>query len=211
MKTLARLIQEAGIKKQYFLYGRSDTIARNPELLKMWKDIGLIRIFVGLEFFRDEDLKYIKKRSTIDDNEQAIRILQNLDIEIYPSFIVRPEFTRQDFAAFVRYCRTLRLSFISFAVLTPLPGTDLYEEVKSQLITRNYDYFDFIHTVLPTALPLKDFYREYARLYQKAIPFRKSLSYLRKFPWKEIPEIFVKTFQWQNRLKTIHLDYSDGI
>ncbi|NIR17608.1 MAG: radical SAM protein, partial [Desulfobacterales bacterium] len=95
MKTLAKLIKDAGIKKQYFLYGRSDTIARNPELLEMWGDIGLKRIFVGLEFFRDEDLKYIRKRSTIGDNEKAVEVLQDLDIEIYASFIVRPEFDKE--------------------------------------------------------------------------------------------------------------------
>ncbi len=48
MKALARLIEQAGIDKKYFLYGRSDTIAKNGDLLKMWKDIGLSRVFVGL-------------------------------------------------------------------------------------------------------------------------------------------------------------------
>jgi len=35
-------------------------------------------------------------------------------------------------------------------------GTDLYEEVKGNLITTDYDLFDFIHTQLPTKLPLKN-------------------------------------------------------
>jgi len=209
MKTLAKLIKDAGIKKQYFLYGRSDTIARNPELLEMWGDIGLKRIFVGLEFFRDEDLKYIRKRSTIGDNEKAVEVLQDLDIEIYASFIVRPEFDKEDFAAFRQYCRKLRLSFASFAVLTPLPGTDLYEEVKNQLTTHNYDYFDFIHTVLPTKMPLKDFYEEYYQLYRKAIPLTKGVSFLRKFPMKEIPPTLVKSYRVLNRLRNAYLDYGD--
>ena len=36
METQAHRIREAGIEKQYFLYGRSDTIARNPGLLELW-------------------------------------------------------------------------------------------------------------------------------------------------------------------------------
>jgi len=209
MKALAKLIKDAGIKKQYFLYGRSDTIARNPELLRIWRDVGLERVFVGLEFFRDEDLKYIRKRSTIDDNEKAVKVLQDLDIEIYASFILRPEFDKNDFAAFRQYCRKLRLSFATFAVLTPLPGTDLYEELKDQLITCNYDYFDFIHTLFPTRMPLKDFYEEYYQLYRKAIPFTKGVSLLRKFPLKEIPPILVKSYRVHNRLRKAYLDYSD--
>jgi len=210
MKTLATLIKNAGIKNQYFLYGRSDTIARNPELLKMWRDIGLERVFVGLEFFTDEDLKYIRKGSSTSDNEKAVRILQDLDIDIYASFIVRPEFNKKDFIGFRRYCRRLGLTFPSFAVLTPLPGTDFYEEVKAQLITHNYDYFDFIHTLLPTVLPLKEFYREYYNLYKKAVPFRKQfLLILKKFPLREIPSLKKKSKRILNQLKNAYKDYRE--
>ena len=211
MKTLATLIRDAGLRKRYFLYGRSDTISRNPELLEMWRDVGLERVFVGLEFFRDEDLAYVRKGSTASDNEKAVKILQDLDIEIYASFIVRPEFTRSDFAAFGQYCRNLRLSYATFAVLTPLPGTDFYDEVRDQLITHNYDYFDFIHTLLPTTLPLEDFYEEYSRLYTRAIPFTRSLTMLKRFPLKEIPPIVSIYHRFLKRLRTVHLDYeSDG-
>jgi radical SAM superfamily enzyme YgiQ (UPF0313 family) len=111
MMTLARLIGEAGIQKRYFLYGRSDTIARNPELLEAWRKIGLTRVFVGLEFFRDEDLAYVDKRSTISDNEKAVAILRDLDIDIYASLMLRPEFDRRDFRALRRYCRSLGLDY----------------------------------------------------------------------------------------------------
>ncbi|NIO03262.1 MAG: radical SAM protein [Proteobacteria bacterium] len=210
MKALAKLIKDAGIRKRYFLYGRSDTIARNPELLEMWRDIGLERVFVGLEFFRDEDLEYVGKGSTASDNEKAVRILQDLDIDIYASFIVRPEFDRGDFAAFGQYCRRLGLNFATFAVLTPLPGTDLFEKMKAQLITHNYDYFDFIHTLLPTTLPLKEFYKEYYQLLRKANPLTKGLSLLRKFPLREIPQALVRSHRVFKRVRTAYLDYGDG-
>ncbi len=53
----------------------------------------------------------------------------------------------------------------SYTVLTPLPGTVLYEEMKDKLITSEYRLFDFLHAVIPTRLPLKEFYRELARLW----------------------------------------------
>lgn len=209
MLLLAKLIKEAGIAKRYFIYGRSDTIARNPELLERWRSIGLERVFVGLEFFRDEDLTYIRKGSTATDNEKAVRILQALDIDIYASFIVRPDSTRSDFASYTQYCRHLGLNYASFAVLTPLPGTDLYTEVKDQLITRNYDLFDFIHTLLPTSLPIKEFYQEYRHLYMKAIPVLKQLSWLRKIQMEEIPGTIAKGRKFYNRLTTVRKDYDE--
>jgi radical SAM superfamily enzyme YgiQ (UPF0313 family) len=207
MKRLAQLIGEAGIRKRFFLYGRSDTITRHPELLSMWKEVGLERVFVGFEFFRDEDLEFVRKGSTTDDNRRAAKILHDLGIEIYASFIIRPEFGREDFEACRRYSRELELSFASFAVLTPLPGTDLYDEVKDRMIVRDYEYYDFIHTLLPTTLPLKEFYRQYYRLYTKAIPFSKAISFLRKFPAREFFPSMVKAFRWYGRLKNAYRDY----
>ncbi|HEY9245784.1 MAG TPA: radical SAM protein [Candidatus Methanoperedens sp.] len=207
MKILAELIKKAGIMKNYYLYGRSDTIVKNPELIKIWKDIGLERIFVGLEFFRDEDLKYINKGSTVENNREAIRILQSNDIEIYASFIIRPDFAEEDFKEFKEYCRGLKLSFPSFAVLTPLPGTDFYEEVKSNLITTDYDLFDFIHTVLPTKLPLKEFFNNLNSLYFEAKSPAKSISYTLKYPIREIPSLIYLTMKVSKQLKNAYKDY----
>jgi len=207
MAELARLIKESGIKKRYYLYGRSDTIARNPGLLADWKEIGLEKVFIGLEFFKAEDLKFIRKSSTLDDNREAIRILHDLGIEEHASLIVRPEFTREDFRAFRQYCRDLGVRYAGCAVLTPLPGTDLYEDVKDRLLTHNYDYFDLIHTVLPTTLPLKEFYKEYFLLMWKAVTFGKRIAFLRKHECNEIPKVLLNAYKILGRLKKAYLDY----
>lgn len=208
MKDLARRIREAGIKKKYFLYGRSDTIARNPELLEMWRDVGLEQVLIGLEFFRDEDLEYANKGSTIAENEKAVKLLHDLGVEVYASLILRPEFDRSDFAAYRQYTRSLGLHFASFAVLTPLPGTDFYEEVKDRMITDNYDYVDFVHTLLPTKLPLKEFYQEYFDLSRKAVALSKRIAYLRRYPWRDIPSLLLKAHRYQKRLKRLYRDYA---
>jgi radical SAM superfamily enzyme YgiQ (UPF0313 family) len=207
METLADMIKAAGIRKRYFLYGRSDTIARNPGLLQQWKEIGLTRVFVGLEFFRDEDLEYVGKGSKLSDNEKAIRILRDLEVDIYASLILRPEYERQQFKELRRYCRALRLDYPTFAVLTPLPGTDLYEEVKHDLITDNYDYFDFIHTLLPTTLSLKEFYKHYAWLINTVLPAGKKISFLHRFPVRELGSILARSIRVQKRVRNAWKDY----
>lgn len=207
MSRLAELIERSGIQKKYFCYARSDTIARNPNLFEQWRDIGLERVFVGLEFSSDDDLSYIHKRSSREDNDLAVQILHDLNIEVYASFILRPEFTKADFRSLQEYCRALDLMFPSFAVLTPLPGTDLYQEVKEQMIIDNYDFFDFIHTLLPTKLPVKDFYQEYYDLYIRGKSPKNHLKYLMKFPLGEIPGLYIRGLHFYRRLKNTYLDY----
>jgi radical SAM superfamily enzyme YgiQ (UPF0313 family) len=209
MREMATRIREAGLRKRFFLYGRSDTIARNPDLLALWREVGLERVFVGLEFFRDQDLQDIRKGSTAQDNKRAVQILHDLGIDLYASFILRQEFTRADFAAFRQYCLDLEVDFATFATLTPLPGTDLYAEVHDRMLTHNYDYFDFIHTLLPTALPLKDFYEEYYQLLQKAIPFGKRFDLLRKIRARDVPDLLWRTYRVYGQLRRAYRDYED--
>jgi radical SAM superfamily enzyme YgiQ (UPF0313 family) len=139
MKALASLIKKAGIKKHYFLYGRSDTIAKHPDLIESWKEVGLERVFVGLESFRDDDLNQIRKGPTVKHHIEAIRILKSLGIDIFPTFMVNPDFSKSDFIELRNFCLDLDFNFIGFSVLTPLPGTDFFEEVKNKLIIDNYD------------------------------------------------------------------------
>lgn len=210
MKKLAQMIKDSGIKKKYFLYGRSDTIANNPDLISDWKEIGLERIFVGMEFFRDCDLKYINKRSTIDNNLKAVKVIQSLDISAYASFIIRPEFSKKEFDEYRKYIRELNLDYLGLAVLTPLPGTDYYEEVKEKLLTKNYDYYDLIHTLLPTKLPVKEFYKQYVKLLNKSIAPKKRFALLKKYSLKELITGVKIWMKWMNRIKTLYKDYDSN-
>jgi radical SAM superfamily enzyme YgiQ (UPF0313 family) len=195
------------VRKRYFLYGRTDTIARNRDLLALWRDIGLERIFVGLESFRAVDLKDIRKGSTLADNEAAVRILHDLEIEIYGSFIVRPDFGLDDFSGLARYSRDLELGFPSFAILTPLPGTDFYDEVREQMVTHDYDLFDFLHALLPTELPLEEFYREMYRLNMRAMSMKSRLALARKIPLGDLPRFLMASQRYLNRQRKAHLDH----
>jgi len=207
MGTLADLIQESGIRKRFFLYGRSDTIAHHPDLLEKWKKVGLERVFVGLEFMRDADLKTVRKGSTVENNERAVQILKGLDIDIWPMFMIRPEFDRKDFTDLRKYCLGLNLDFIGFSVLTPLPGTDLYNDVKDKLINSSYDYFDFFHTLLPTKLPLNDFYRELASLFRRSRSLKNQIRLMRKYRLRELPSLFRAYGELMKRLKTLAQDH----
>ena len=165
-------------------------------------------MFVGLESFRDEDLRLIDKGSTSSDNDRAVRVLQSLGLDIYASFIVRPDFTREDFASLQNYCRKLDLQFATFAVLTPLPGTDLWEKTRGQFLTEDTDYCDFIHTILPTRLPIEEFYEQLHMLYRSAVSMRNGLKFMRRYRWRE----WWRFVQWarlaHRRLSAVHLDYA---
>jgi len=175
---MVQLIRERGIKKRFMMYARTDLIVGHPDLMAALKEIGLEYLLVGIESFRDEDLKKLNKKVAAETNIEALRILRKLGISVSPHLIVDPDFSKDDFRQLYKYVLEMELFRPVYTVLTPLPGTTLYEENYGRLAIRDYDFFDFTHSVLPTRLSRKDFYRQYASLYSKSYSFR------RYFRWK---------------------------
>lgn len=169
MNTLADLIREQNIHKRFFLYARVDTIVDHPDLFAKWAEIGLAQVFVGMEEFTDERLETMGKGITIRQQEEAVRILDRLGIMMEASYIVDPSYTHDDFNALLKHVRKMGHKYLIFTVMTPLPGTRLYDLWEDRLITRKPELFDLLHAVVPTTLPLEEFYKEFANLYRKAL------------------------------------------
>ena len=173
MWKLSELLKKHNIKKKLQMYARADTIVKHPDLFLELKTSGLQFLTVGLESFQDDDLDYFNKKTSVNVNDQAIRILKDLDIHILSHFIIRPDYDKADFKKLYNYVVLNNLYRPAFPVLTPLPGTELYKETKSLFQIRNFDFFDFAHSILPTKLEADDFYQQLASLYQKSYSIRR--------------------------------------
>jgi radical SAM superfamily enzyme YgiQ (UPF0313 family) len=171
-RELAEALKASGIKKHYTIQTRSDIICKFPHLIEQWRDCGPMTIFIGLEKIDDEGLASVNKSNSAANNDRAIKILQDLDVGYTPNFIVDPSWDYEDFEKLKRWIDRTGAYNSGFSVLTPLPGTDLWDEVKSELVTEDWELYDIAHTVLPTKLPLDEFYRQYAGLWQHALDVR---------------------------------------
>ena len=115
---------------------------------------------------------------TVEQQEEASKIINDLNINIYGAFVVDPSFTRKDFNALASHIRQLKPTANVISILTPLPGTELYASKINELTTDKPELYDLAHTVLPTVLPLKDFYSEYIKLYSKALTLPRLVKYI---------------------------------
>ncbi|HEX9940758.1 MAG TPA: cobalamin-dependent protein [Thermoanaerobaculia bacterium] len=169
---MARQIKAAGIKKYFTVQTRTDIICKFPHLVEMWKDCGHLAIFLGLEAVTDEGLKSVNKSNTASNNARALAILRELGVGYTPNFIVDPAWDHDDFARLRAWIEETGAYNSGFSVLTPLPGTDLWETAKHQVTTHDWEMYDIIHAVLPTKLPLDEFYEEYSRLWRHVLQVR---------------------------------------
>ncbi len=167
---ILELIEERGIRKRFGMQARTDTISKHPDLMAAWKEAGLHAVLIGFEAATQEMLDKVAKGATLEQNERAIAILNDLGIDMWGAFIVDPDFAREDFHTLKRYREDQGILYPQFTILTPLPGTDLYAELEDRLVTRDYRLFDALHAVLPTRLPREEFYKEFAALYRPDNP-----------------------------------------
>lgn len=171
-EALAKEIKAAGIKKYFTVQTRTDIICKFPHLIEMWKDCGHLAIFLGLESVTDEGLDAVNKSNTAANNERALAILKELGVGFTPNFIVDPGWDHEDFARLRDWIARTGAYNSGFSVLTPLPGTDLWASASERVTTQNWEMFDIIHAVLPTKLPLDEFYEEYSALWRHVLEVR---------------------------------------
>jgi radical SAM superfamily enzyme YgiQ (UPF0313 family) len=177
MYRFCELVRRYGIKKQLQMYARTDTIVKHRELFSEMASAGLKYLTVGFESFSNSDLDFYGKRTSVEVNNRAVRILKDLDIYILSHFIVRPEYTGREFDSLFRYVSDNNLFRPAYPVLTPLPGTALYEKTLSTFIISNFDFFDFTHSVLPTKLSTKEFYSQLTRIYVRSFSIPRYLKH----------------------------------
>jgi methyltransferase len=200
---LAETIKQRSISKKYEVYGRSDTIVRYPELVEKWREIGMELLLVGLEACDNRTLIAMNKRTTTEINQKAIEICHNNGVEIAAYLIVDPGFDRDDFKRLSDFVTLNNLSHPVFTILSPFPGTDLYNKVKKDLITESFEIYDFFHTVLSTKLPLDEFYEEFLGLYSRAYPAKKFIKAI--FQRKAVlsPRMLAMNFKIRKRMSAL--------
>jgi len=176
---LSETIKKEKINKKLQMYARADLIVKNPDLFQSLKEAGLEYLTVGFESINDRELDYLNKKTTVKVNNQAIAILKKLGIYINAHFIIDPGYIEKDFNNLLQYLEEKALFRPAFPVLTPLPGTELYQQTHQKLAIKDYNFFDFAHAVLPTRLNRREFYRQLARLYNRSYSLQRYIRFWR--------------------------------
>jgi len=162
--TLGHALVQSGYAKHYIADVRSDTVVRHPEMMRIWKEAGLRAVVIGFEAIDDAGLRSMRKANQARMNIEAIAILNDLDIAIVGDFIITPEYEEKDFDRLKRYLTEHPVALPMITVMTPLPGTPLYDEQRHRISNHDLDYYTLTNAVTPTRLDERRFYAAYAEL-----------------------------------------------
>ncbi|MEM0089778.1 MAG: radical SAM protein [Nitrososphaerota archaeon] len=117
---------------------RVDSI--NRELAEKMRKAGCWIVYLGIESASQEILNKTGKRITVDQVIKAVKTLKEAGIKVLGSFILGfPEETVKTAEQTIALAKKLDLDYAQFSILTPYPGTSLYEYAKKNdmLLTRD--------------------------------------------------------------------------
>ena len=128
---------------------RTDVVD-DPELLELMRDSGCDRVALGLESVSQETLDGFDKSQSVDDIVRALDTLHKYGIKTHGMFVLGADSdTAETIRETARFARKHDISTLMLNILTPLPGTPLFDELdaKGRIFDRHWDLFDGQHVV----------------------------------------------------------------
>lgn len=162
---IGEAIRRRGIRKRYYLETRGDVLLRNKDVFRLWQTLGLKYMFLGLEAIDEAGLKAFRKRISLDRNFEALEFARSLGITVAVNLIADPDWDRDRFETIRQWCLEIP-EIVNISVNTPYPGTENWQNEARRLTSLDYRLYDIQHAVVPTRLPLPEFYAELVRTQQ---------------------------------------------
>ncbi|NTU72055.1 MAG: radical SAM protein [Coriobacteriia bacterium] len=161
------LLIEAKLPVHLLMETRVEDIIRDEDLLPKYKAAGIIHMYVGAETSTDEMLESLNKGTDVDMNKRALELLREYDIMSEASFMIGfPSETWETVAHTAAEAIRLNPDIAVFPVITPMPFTPLYDEVKDRIRVTDYSKYNLMTPILePYEMSLDDVYRALAKCY----------------------------------------------
>lgn len=191
-KALLRRIIKEKLNIEWSCQVRVDA-AQDKELVNLMKKAGCSTVFIGMESINPQSLKDIRKNQTLDDIIVSIREFHLRKIRVHGMFVVGFE---TDDAKTVR--KTVKFAIkegidsIQILILTPLPGTETYEELKSagRLFEKDWSKYDGSYVLF-----------ESKKISSYRLQVEAMRATLKFYSWWQIIKNILKLDWWGTKIK----------
>jgi anaerobic magnesium-protoporphyrin IX monomethyl ester cyclase len=161
------LIIAAKINVRLLMETRVEDIIRDADILYKYREAGIIHMYMGAESSSDSTLNSLNKGTSVDMNKQALDLLRGHDIMTEASFMIGfPNETKESVDQTISEALRLNPDIAVFPIITPMPFTPLYKEMKDRIRVFDYSKYNLMTPIIePYAMSLDQVSRELARCY----------------------------------------------
>ena len=169
------------IRKHFIAFSRADFVTAHPDTVKLMHEHGFDAFFIGIESFRSGELDRFDKRTTVEQNGEAVRVLENCGMQCYSGLIVGEDWVREDFDTLIKYLNGFDHPLVNIQPITPMPGTPLFESYTREIdVPRSrYELWDMAHVVfVPEKMSKRRYYCNILRAYLKTAANAKQRKFI---------------------------------
>ena len=168
---LAQALRARGVRKRWILVQtRTDIVCRHPELLEAWRPLAKdFDIFFGLEAASDAALASVIKDASVSSSVEAGRISRSMGYGVTGNFLVDPDWDESQFRELWGFVATHGFQRAGYTILTPLPGTELFQKLAPILKGQPWFKYDMHHVLWEPRLGARRFFELYAETWRRSI------------------------------------------
>jgi anaerobic magnesium-protoporphyrin IX monomethyl ester cyclase len=136
-----------------FMQVRCDDVVRNQRLLAKMSKAGINWLLLGVESHSKSNLDSFNKGTKPEDAVEAVRLLRQNGIFSQATCIIGQRTdSHESIEELRRFIDDINPDLAIFMILTPFPGTDLYEKAKLNGWIENWNWadYDMVHAIMPT-------------------------------------------------------------
>ena len=148
-KELLRMMIEEKITPRWTAQVRADA-ADDDELLDLMQKSNCHYVYIGIESVNPDTLKEFNKKLTLEQIEDAIPKFHAHNIRIHGMFVLGSDHDNvETIRNTAKFAKKNRIDTVQFMIMTPMPGTKLYYDLKEQkrLLTTDWSLYDGHHVV----------------------------------------------------------------
>lgn len=126
-------IIKRNLKFTWDIRARVNTV--DEELLRLLKQVGCIRIHFGVEAGTEKILKVLNKNISLEQALTAFKLSRKIGIQTLAYFMIgSPTETEEDVLQTIEFMNKLDPDFVQITLLTPFPGTKIYQWALDQKV-----------------------------------------------------------------------------
>jgi anaerobic magnesium-protoporphyrin IX monomethyl ester cyclase len=137
----------------WFMQARADDIVQHERIIPKMRRASLRWILTGLESHSPDILTSLNKTIRPQEARRALEVQKSNDIFSQATLIIgAPGDTHDSISGLREFVNQIDPDLAIYMVLTPFPGTDLYDEAKQKgwIEDDNWANYDMVHAIMPT-------------------------------------------------------------
>jgi hypothetical protein len=111
----------------------------------------------------------MSKDMSLDAMHEGVRVARQFGFGITGNAVIDPDWDEADFEKLWSLVDRLKLTRLGYTVLTPLPGTPLFESLKSRIVERDWSKWDMHHVLYEPRLGRRRFFELFVECWRRNV------------------------------------------